>query len=349
MLKSIFSLFFTLLAGIAVHAQCDFPVPINPAPEVPDNVYCSYQTVELKTTAFDSYQWEYKFFGSSSTWTEMPGETEQMLTINAGEWTGTYFRVTVTQDTCTVSSDSLLINGWVFIPPFIIQDSPGGEFCTGDSTRLEAGGPAFDSIQWLRDFEPIPGANDPIYWVKESGYYVLTGYPAECPEQMLNSGVGPTFTFGGPDIPTITSSGDTLLASSGPNYQWLLNGQLIEGAIDHFWVPQISGNYTVEVSDENGCTALSDSFSVIINWVEDPTLAYHIRLSPNPANHVLTLESTLSETLEVSILDMYGRKMLPAQFLDHRLVLDISPLAPGLYFAKVKTKKRFTVLKIMKK
>ncbi len=348
MLKTILSIILTAFISIAAKAQCDFPVPINPNPEVPGNAYCSYESVELKTTMFDTYQWEYKFYGSGNSWTEFTGGTDQTLTINAGEWAGTFFRVTVTQDTCTVTSDSLLIDGYVFIPPFIIQDSPSGEFCIGDSTKLQAGGPPFDSIQWLRDYEPIPGANDPVYWVKESGNYVLIGFPAVCPEQQLTSGVGPTFTFSGPDVPNITASGDTLFASSGPNYQWLLNGNPINGADQDFWVAQMSGNYSVEVSDANGCTATSDAYSVVINAVENPDLARSLQLSPNPVTETLTLQSSHPETLKITILDTYGRLIVPAQSLQGRLELNLSELAPGFYLAKVETKGNFAVVKFLK-
>ncbi|GJM34253.1 MAG: hypothetical protein DHS20C18_32540 [Saprospiraceae bacterium] len=349
MMKAIFSIMLFLLSHYFLQAQCDLTVPIIPSPEVPGNVYCSYDDVELKTTAFDNYQWEYRFSGSSNNWTAMGNGSNQSLLINAGEWGGTLFRVRVTQDTCTAYSDSILIDSWVFIPPFIIQESGQLEFCTGDSTKLAAGGPTFDSIQWLHDFEPIPGANDPVYWVRESGNYVLQGTPELCPESWLSSGVGPTYIFSGPDTPEISDSNDTLFASSGPHYQWLLDGQPINGANQGFWIPLMSGDYTVEVRDANNCTATSAVFPVIINEVEDPSLANNIRLAPNPVLDILTIQSSFAEAMQISILDVYGRTVIASQWVEQQIHIDFSQLPSGMYFAKVENEGRFVILKVMKK
>src|SRR5690606_21099856 len=48
-------------------------------------------------------------------------------------------------------------------------------------------------------------------------------------------------------IPTITISGDTLISSVGPNYQWYLNDIPIPGATDQSYIPTTYGFYSVAI------------------------------------------------------------------------------------------------------
>jgi hypothetical protein len=63
------------------------------------------------------------------------------------------------------------------------------------------------------------------------------------------------------NIPTtveIIQEGDTLIATSGNSYQWYLDGELIDNAVDSFFIPNATGNYSIEVIDENGCSSTSE-------------------------------------------------------------------------------------------
>ena len=56
---------------------------------------------------------------------------------------------------------------------------------------------------------------------------------------------------------SISVSGDSLLAYNAVTYQWILNGNAIQGANSNLYIPAQSGSYQVQVTDTNGCTATS--------------------------------------------------------------------------------------------
>src|SRR5690606_25059102 len=60
--------------------------------------------------------------------------------------------------------------------------------------------------------------------------------------------------------PIIVLVNDTLMVQTGYTYQWYLNGNLISGANDYFYLPTVNGDYSVEII--NGiCTNTSNIFS----------------------------------------------------------------------------------------
>ena len=66
----------------------------------------------------------------------------------------------------------------------------------------------------------------------------------------------PAVKFAG-TTPQITVLGSMLMASDGRNWQWYLNGQPIVGATQQMYVPLTYGDYTVRITNNNGCVATS--------------------------------------------------------------------------------------------
>src|SRR5690606_35274769 len=64
-------------------------------------------------------------------------------------------------------------------------------------------------------------------------------------------------------VVTITVNADTL-ATSMPfsSYQWYRDATLLAGETNPFHIVTANGNYTVEVTDDNGCTGISDSYTI---------------------------------------------------------------------------------------
>ncbi len=64
-------------------------------------------------------------------------------------------------------------------------------------------------------------------------------------------------------VPTITEIvAGTLQSSVAVSYQWYLNGNPIGGATNQTYVYSSVGNYTVEITDANGCIELSNAYSI---------------------------------------------------------------------------------------
>lgn len=333
----------TLLIGLGLllgpfisSGQCDFDVTASIQPTVADNIYCTYDTITLSTPdTFDTYQWYYNFSASSQGGTAIDGATEQSYTATAGEFGFVYFYLEATKNNCTATSSTILIDTWAFLSPVIIS-FPESQYCRGDSSIIAIGSGLWENIQWTKDNIPIPGATDSTFWVKESGTYVVFASPSICPETELTSGLGPSFTFEGPEIPEITQQGDTLKASSGPSYQWYLAGQPIIDATNPNYIPTASGDYSVQVSDGSGCTVFSPIYSFVLSSNESPGSEASIRLYPNPAAEQVILENLPKDLTKIELIDASGRILRrykaagAVQWLE-----DISGLKSGVYFFRI--------------
>jgi PKD repeat protein len=70
--------------------------------------------------------------------------------------------------------------------------------------------------------------------------------------------------FPGVQFNPIVQNGDTLFSVQGyNNYQWYLDTMLIAGATNYFYVAIQSGDYSVQVTDTNGCSATATTIGII--------------------------------------------------------------------------------------
>ncbi|MCB0707710.1 MAG: hypothetical protein KDC34_20485, partial [Saprospiraceae bacterium] len=153
--------------------DCTDEVVIEINPEVPGNVYCPNAVVNLSVPdVYTNYQWYYNFSNSNVGGTPIIDGLGANYVVNINEWGFAYFYVEVQNANCEYVSEPVLIDSYVFLFPVIASDGQT-EFCQGDSALIyypAAGGAQF---QWFQDGNPIPGANDSLYWVTQTGTYVL--------------------------------------------------------------------------------------------------------------------------------------------------------------------------------
>ena len=97
-------------------------------------------------------------------------------------------------------SPSVLVDGWAFLPPFVIN---GGDYtfdgsifhvCLDDTITFEFGLPYDSNIEWTADGVPIPGANDPLLELTSPVpttpvNYNVCGSPSICPNYIQCLGV----------------------------------------------------------------------------------------------------------------------------------------------------------------
>lgn len=135
---------------------------------------------------------------------------------------------------------------------------------------------ATDSIdgftyQWVVDNTIISGANSFSYTVFSTGNYsVIVTNSYGCVDTATGTQVS---FFALPDVPVISQNGDTLISTASSSYQWYLNEVPIPGATDQTYVASQSGDYTVQITDANGCMNVSDPYNFIpvgISIEEDP-------------------------------------------------------------------------------
>lgn len=128
-----------------------------------------------------------------------------------------------------------------------------------------------------------------------------------------------------------------LEATGGDNHQWFLNGEAIPGSNAPTLFASAPGDYSVSVTSEHGCVAVSAPFPVISLGVGQSS-SVRIQAAPNPATAELRL--IFSETLKpadvIALLDMHGRTvrtMNASSGREHRI--EREALAPGLYMVQI--------------
>ncbi len=146
-------------------------------------------------------------------------------------------------------------------------------FCSNTPTELSISNTYnFTSFQWLRNGEIIPGATSPALSPTTSGTYWAQLSNAFCTvtTQPLNVEVLPApqavITNANPTT-VCEKKSVTLQAATGSlyQYQWNKNGQPIAGATNASYTFKGSGtnDYTVTITDANGCKAVSNPVTVI--------------------------------------------------------------------------------------
>lgn len=162
------------------------------------------------------------------------------------------------------------------------------------------------------------------------------------PTEMWVSSFGYGMTTGSTvcnlSIPTISMVGDTLKSTPASTYQWYLNGVAINNATNQFYNATKSGNYTVVITDNVGCSATSDVFNFIITKTNDQNEHSPFRIYPNPiiSKQELSLivdQNYIGKTLE--IYSVLGNLIFTYTIrnLTEQIQLDLSN---GCYYLSIK-------------
>ncbi len=294
----------TLSLGLlvaAATAQCTFDPTVTPN----NLILCPNTQDVLSTQVYDSYQW-YKDGGI------IPGAIAQTLTVDAFTDAGSMFNVEATLNGCTEMSPSVLVDGWLFLPPYVIHegavelytDSMGIEhYCGGDTVLLIFS--FTENVQWTNNGVPIPGATNDTLVVLGSGNYTVSGAPAMCPNSISPLGLTIPILFDIPIQPVITQNGNQLCASpAGISYQWTFNG--IALLVDQVCINGGGvGSYVVDVTYNPDCSIPSEPFMVtsIPTAIAAPWL-----VQPTPANEYVTITASSGAAIgDWQLLDITGR------------------------------------------
>jgi len=215
-------------------------------------------------------------------------------------------------------------------PNLTIEALPGTAVCAGDSITLSASGG--DVYSWST------GDTGSSIQVDATGTYeVVTTEANGCTDASDISVI--VYEM---EQPMISQMGtDSLVSTIGDAYQWYLNGSQIAGANDEFFIPVIGGDYTVEVTDNNGCTGISTAFPFIVTSISSLTLD-NISIRPNPAKDYVTISFVsrlLLSDLLIEILDAKGSLVWQKNYgninSDFTERIEVEDLAGGVYQVKV--------------
>jgi hypothetical protein len=307
--------YFTLLLFVftfsSINAQCD----LMPEIRASSTLLCPNEVLILTTAdTFDTYQW----FREGEP---IEGATEYIVEVSFYEAAAATFYVVVTQDTCSAQSPSIFIDGYAFLPIYLIISGRYGfdpeteEFVLCDSTQyggpdtliLEIGLPYDTLITWYKDGIDLEH-DEPILVITEPGVYYATAAPSICPEFIMET-LHSTVREGTPALIEIVEQDRILMVESDQPlfyYQWFFEGEPIDGANESTYEPEEEGIYNV-YAETRVCGSWSPDYLFLIGstkWSPNSLVA----IFPNPFSNSITISRPSANGMtSISILDLHGK------------------------------------------
>ncbi|ULQ53803.1 M12 family metallo-peptidase [Flavihumibacter fluvii] len=321
-----YSLKLTNAAGCSTISDT-FEIRFNPLPAIPrisaNGVlnFCTGKVVTLTSNALSANQW-YK--------NELPisGAIGTTLMVNSS---GIY-KVAVTNESgCTSFSVPLAIT--VNPLPDFPKITPEGPLlsCSGNKVVLNSN--AATGNQWFKNGATITGATGTSYEAISAGQYtVMVTNATGCFQ--ISTAVFISFAAN-PLQPVISWDGVNLRTIAGyANYKWYRNGIEITGATTNVYTSQESGLYTVLVINPEGCSSLSEEFSLGTPATMNAfSLKPSFRYYPNPARDQLHIEvnQVYPKNALINLYDLYGHRVISQALNGVTNTVNTSKLPAGVY------------------
>jgi hypothetical protein len=232
------------------------------------------------------------------------------------------------------ATDTIVVSAYPADPVIII--SGNDTICQGETVVLDAGNQGSNLLQWFVDGVVMPGEDSSTLEVPQTGNYQLqVTNEAGC--SVLSPSIY-IFVAPLPVTPTFSINGNTLTCFlTGVDYQWLLNGTEIPGATSASYEIMQSGNYSVQVSNEFGCSAVSGSLYITFTSVyANEENRFHFY--PNPVSDLLWVECPYEGTCIVSLSDLSGRQLWNQKSAEGsgEISVPVSQFLSGTYLLEVR-------------
>jgi hypothetical protein len=144
-----------------------------------------------------------------------------------------------------------------------------------------------------------------------------------------------------PVKPLITATGSILICSQQAfAYQWFLDAVVIPGANSQAYIATQTGNYTVQISTQAGCSSLSDPMYIGLTGIGQVNASNSFfQVFPNPATGNVSLSFHNENTTEykLEILDITGKMVYSANILASSKtphLLSLGYLPAGFYMVR---------------
>jgi photosystem II stability/assembly factor-like uncharacterized protein len=251
--------------------------------------------------------------------------------------TQTLLAATYARSIWSIGVDSILTNY-----NLALTASANDTICAGSTVQLTAAGAA--TYVWTPAASlSCDSCASPLATPSVTTTYVVSG-------SIGNATATDTITvYVNPQpVSTVTQSNDTLYASAGVSYQWYFNGSAIQNATGSYYVATQTGNYSVAVSNQYGCSNTSNQLMVTISNTANAGVNAGLLVYPNPFKDYLTIEKPQAGTWVMTLRDISGRELSTQQVTANKTELDLSSFASGIYLAEFKNGSAMVVERVVK-
>ena len=151
----------------------------------------------------------------------------------------------------------------------------------------------------------------------------------------------------------VTINGDTLTSNAtGVLYQWLdckNEFTIIPGEIMQSFIPQIGGNYAVQVTDTfNNCLDTSECIEMALNEIADVIGLGEISIYPNPSTGNVIVNFNLMDEIELLIYDLNGKSVYAKEGITDSPYCFNFDVERGTYIVEVKSRSGLNKIKLIK-
>lgn len=294
--------FYTLVLEIGGCAEVSPPVSltVNPLPGVnlspsTSAVYCPGDSVQLTVTGGTNADFQWYVYGVM-----IPGAISNTYFADSD---GLYNCTKTNGFGCTDSSAIGVTVTMGTLPNVSISNNSSLSFCPGDSVSLSVDTVGNSGYQWYLDGVAIAGAMLDTLNVSSAGIYnCIVTNNAGCSD---SASVGAVVeVFSSPTV-SLTPSGSAefctgdsveIVASTGSQYQWYLNGVAIAGATNASYFAGVDGLYNCLVTNANGCSD-SSSLGVQVNESLTPT----VTLTPSGTVNFCPADGPVTITVDAGL------------------------------------------------
>lgn len=300
---------------------------------------CINTVVNLATSGSiaNTFEWQYS---TGNGYTAISDDDTTAYITPPLSQTTTY-RLIAMNGTCADTAAPVTIS--VDSVPAPVLSANDTLICPSDSALIQTSG-SYSSYAWNNDDTSayIYAKNPGGYWVSVTDAY---GCPAVSNHQ--NISVYP--------LPSVSTQlrGDTLFSLNATSYQWYNDSGAISNAKDSVYIVRETGNYWVQITDSNGCTAQSQVQHVIISGITEIDNNIQVSIYPNPFNSYLFIQQNRQGPIwgSIEIYDATGRMMQDIQgnaSVSGTTKINAANLAEGIYYLKIQTGQGVQVWKIVK-
>ncbi len=224
---------------------------------------------------------------------------------------------------------------YVYPVPDSVTISPAGPIsvCAGTAVVLSASD-SINQLQWYQDSLFLINETFQSYTPIISGNYVVIATNAYGCTQSASVSV---LINPNPPKPNFSINGNVFVTFlTGVSYQWYLNGNAINGAVNNLYTANQSGTYKLCVTDANGCVNCSDSLIYNFTGLYNNQFSEFVKVYPNPNNGTfqIKLNSFIADDV-VQIMNTLGQVVYEEKISNSNELTIQSKLEQGIYYLRL--------------